>query len=148
MTKVISTEQFEPEHLVMLELPEIQHNRCVEMVKSGEAVSMRVMDRSWSIFIDDKPVVCIGLIPQWKGRLLAWAYMADIPLDCVGQIVKGFDNEMRKVFDHGVHRIEATVPVSFGRGCTLMYALRFKVEGQLAKYGPDGEDHFMFARTV
>lgn len=54
----------------------------------------------------------------------------------------------RHLDECGHARIEMTVPATFAPGLRLAAALGFTVESAMAKYAPDGADHYLFSKVA
>lgn len=132
---------FEPWHLSQIEIPAAQ----AAWIKPGYAESL-ANNMAWTGFIDDRVVGCAGFAPQWEGRAIAWALFGrEIPKRAWTAIIAKVRKELACT---AYPRVEATVPFGFGAGCRLANALGFQVEGLLSKFGPDGSDHFLYARVT
>lgn len=88
-----------------------------------------------------------GVMPMWAGVGWGWAIVS-VPtgkarLLYVTRAIKKY----LRTTDRW-QRIQTTVCADFNQGVRWAYdVLSFTPEGKLAKYGPDGRDHLMFART-
>lgn len=139
---------FRPGDLLALDGTDAERLHRAQMYDRGEADGFCVDERAWTGWEDGQRIVCIGLLPQWQGRVVAWAFFGKPSHIGWFLAIRRFDWFMKKVMTEGVRRIEATVPQNFGPGCRMLQLLKFEVEGPLKNYGPDGADHFMFARTA
>lgn len=122
----------------------------LEQIHSGfeldEATALDLEDiGGTTAIINGKVVGVAGILPQWRGVGLAWAWLG-----------RGWRAEARIITDHirfvldsaDFHRIEAAVRVDYGRGHRWMKALGFSLETPLArKWGPDGMDYSLYARV-
>lgn len=92
-------------------------------------------------------VGCAGITPQWEGRAVLWAFFGKISKNDWCRIVRKIKFETDAAYDKGIRRLELSVASDFGAGCRLAHLLGFTVEGKLTAYGPDGKDHFMYAKV-
>lgn len=99
---------------------------------------------SWTGVVDGAPVICAGMMQQWKGRHTAWAYVARGTLPHMAWITE----ETRKRIAAVPGRVEFTVRKDFRAGQRWAKALGFEVEAPLLRaFGPQGEDHVGFVRV-
>ena len=47
-----------------------------------------------------------------------------------------------------LHRVQANVVCEFIPGVQWLERMGFKLEGKMHKYGPDGADHYLYARII
>jgi hypothetical protein len=133
---------FEPEHIQRLELQDAQQymvsHICVEYLKALQAVGP-----SASAEVDGRIIASAGVAFQGFGMGVLWAFVAK---DAGRHFVK-LDRCVRRLLSiTSLKRIEATTEVSFHQGCRWLELLGFENEGRMRAYGPNGEDHYRFAR--
>lgn len=89
-------------------------------------------------------LMCTGVVPIFDGYGYLWSALApETGLKMVGvhRIAVRFLDTLN------LRRIEATVEVGFAAGIKWMEMLGFECEApRMRKYGPNGEDHMLFAR--
>lgn len=135
---------FRPEHLQSLELQDAQQymvsHICLEYLKALQAIGPAA-----SAEVDGKILACAGVAFQGFGMGVLWAFVSKdagryfVKLDrCVRRLIQITD----------LKRIEATTEVSFHQGCRWLELLGFENEGRMRAYGPNGEDHYRFARIT
>lgn len=141
---------YEPWHLHAIELQPIQELwRDKLLMQPGYAESLVVPGLSWSAVLGKSIVAMAGLSPQWEGRVIAWGLFGEtVPKFAWSRIVRRMKLEMYQITKHGPHRVEMTVPGGFYEGTRLARMLGFEVEGKLKFFGPDGRDHFQYAKVV
>ena len=90
-----------------------------------------------------------GAISLWPGVAEFWlitAYQFErIPITATRTAIRYFNQvelEMK------LHRLQIVVDMKNEVAMRWAAALKFKPEGRLYSYGPDGSDHMMFARTL
>jgi len=95
----------------------------------------------------EKIIGCAGILPIWGGVGHAW-------------VVMGNDYRKHRIWIHkqvkdifikiaiGMHfkRVQANVQCDFYDAVRWIEALGFERESVLKRYGPDGKDHYMYAR--
>lgn len=140
---------YHADHLLQIALQPAQahHLGSVAIPKYREALAIPGM--AWTGIHDDRIVGCAGLVPEWEGRVIAWALFGVIPKPAWPAIIKKIQREFRETLaSQGRHRVEMTVPSNFGPGCRLARLLGFDIEGKMRCYGVDGADHFLFAKII
>lgn|SRR5574343_158828 len=93
----------------------------------------------------DQVLCCAGVIEQWEGRAIAWSIMAPK----VGNDYIRIHRAVSRFLDIiGYRRIEMTVAANFKAGRRWAEMLGFKCETPqgMKSYGPDGGDHYLYAR--
>jgi hypothetical protein len=95
---------------------------------------------------DDGEVLAIaGILPQWRGVGLAWAWL--------GRSWRRHAREITYEVARGLaqsdyHRVEAAVRVEYQRGHDWIKRLGFELETPVArKWGPDGADFSIYVRV-
>lgn len=107
---------------------------------------LAVLERSDSrtCVVDGDPVACGGVLKQWPGRYIAWAYVARGSLPHMPWITEC----VRRGLERTKGRIEITVRKDFRPGQRWARQLGFVVEAPVLRaYGPEGEDHVGYARV-
>ena len=98
---------------------------------------------SWTGVVDGEPVAIAGTLEHWRGRHMAWAYLADTS----GPYMRWVTREVRKALDRVTGRIELTVRKDFPAGQRWAELLGFSVETPImVGFGPEGEDHVGYVR--
>lgn len=140
---------YEPDHLLQIALQPAQahHRGAVVLDKYREALAIPGM--AWTGIVDREVVGCAGLVPEWEGRVVAWALFGRMPKFSWPAIIRKIHFEFEhSLAAHGRHRVEITVPTHFGPGCRLARLLGFDIEGKMRCYGIDGHDHFLFSKII
>lgn len=134
---------YQAHHLLALELQPAQAEWAARISEPGYAEAMTI-GQAWTGMVDGKVVGCAGLLPQWEGRVIAWAFFSgSIPRAAWPRVIA----KMRAVFAAAPRRVEAYVVSGNGPGLRLVSLLGFKIEGRMAKFAPDGADCFMYAKV-
>jgi hypothetical protein len=133
---------FEAGHLQQLELQSAQaYLSDWVTVEQGEALED---EPSFTAMKDGEPIASAGIVPMWRGRALAWAYISDTG-------PKNFVTVHRAVADFlevcYLARIEMTVDCVFPHGHRWAKMLGFDMECErMRSYSPDGRDCALYAR--
>ena len=102
---------------------------------------------AYTLFRDGEIVASAGFYVLWPGVAEAWMICTPLifkyPLAFVRAVKEVFKNiDKLSIFT----RIQATVRASDKRAVKFLEHLGFHKEGFMARYGPDGTDHFMMGR--
>ncbi len=101
---------------------------------------------SISGFRDDEVILCAGILPQWEGRAIVWALLADSVGRCDmmwihRQTLWFLDTQVKNY-----RRIEAHVDELFTAAHKWVRMLKFESEGLMRHFDPLGRDMRLYAR--
>ena len=135
---------FEASHLQRLALQDAQMYLSNWVTKEqGQALEAHP---SYTALVDGEPVASAGIIPQWQGRAIAWAFLAEMgPQHFVGvhRAVKSFLDVCY------TQRIEMTVDCDFPEAHRWAKMLGFTLEAErMEAYSPDGRACALYARVL
>lgn len=99
---------------------------------------------AYSGVVGDQVIACMGLIPQWEHRAIAWGLIAKEAGPYFVQITKAVFRTMEL---HPYRRIETAVISTFEQGHRWAQLLGFKREGTMEFYTPDGHACDLYARV-
>ena len=131
----------------------------IGQAKLNEAEKKFLLDRHlYSIAADGHGVSFVanghllgagGIIPIWDGLGEAWV----LPGNLIHRHRKTFVRLVRDGIDrmnaeHQFRRIQATARADAASAQRFLEFLGFEREGCLRAYGPDGADHFLFAKMT
>ncbi len=102
---------------------------------------------AWTLTDRMEPVACGGLAPVWPGRFIAWTWIGVASPRAWLAMRKACLAGIDRAFEGGARRIEASTPADLPGGCHWLDRLGFEREGLARRYGPDGTDYWIFART-
>lgn len=146
---VISFRPFLPEHLARIDLPP---DVAAALAPAGPADLARLVvpGLSWTGFVGDNPVGAAGVYELWSGRAMAWALFGRIPRRAWPSITVFVNEVLAHAHVAGYARIEASVAADFKAGLRWAERLGFALEtpAPARKFGPDGSDHFLYARVT
>ena len=98
---------------------------------------------------DDRIIFCCGVIPQWIGRAIVWALLADsVNRYEMLWIHRQVQWILEAQINNGYHRIEAHVHEPFAAAHRWARMLHFESEGLMRKYDPEGRDMRLYARIT
>lgn len=94
------------------------------------------------------PMACMGLLPVWRGRAIAWAVIAqDVGVSGLLRLVKVAEIGMKEAqFGRAYRRIETTVRSDFVNGIQMAMMLGFAIDGEMPCYDPEGNSYLMMSR--
>ncbi len=136
---MIEVVDYLPEHLERIKLKACHNGERPNKI-SGVAVT---------ILSGEDPLAIIGWYFISKGVVQIWAFLSD----AITPVKKSFHKEvlslLRWAFDsHPVQRIQISVVYGYTTGWKWARSLGFSCEGIMKKYGPSGNDYWLFARTT
>ena len=95
---------------------------------------------------DEKPVLCLGVVPLWngvgEGWLLGSKKMQDHPI-AIGRAIKEVFIEYRE--HAGWWRVQSNVRADWPLAIKFIKFLGMEEEGLMKKFGPEGADYIRFA---
>lgn len=111
--------------------------------------AMALKGHAFSLLTNGHLVFSAGIFPIWDGMGEAWV----VPSDLIRQYKREFVRYVRGYMDqlakeNSYHRIQATARSDFPQGQRFLEFLGFTREGLMHRYGPDGSDHYLYARLV
>jgi hypothetical protein len=140
---------FSSNHLDRLQLndPDIRVLRCFpdldERLHFIESSKM-----AWTIFYDGKPALSYGFEYKWDGMLEAWLLPGRVSITHGTLLSRGSRRLFDKIGPHlNLRRLQIVVDVTREPAVRWAEFLKFKREGVMQKYGPEGNDYYMYART-
>lgn len=130
---------FDPKHLDQIDLK--------ENYAQGECPKT-VMNTAFTLMRGDTIIAILGGFPFVPGVIHFWALISkqvrSCPIDfhktCLDVLNWYEENEKPR-------RIQWEVRADYPMGCKWAESLGLKREGLMAKWGPDGADHYLYARV-
>lgn len=135
---------FEPWHLEKLTLQPSQNLLQPDLANPAYGANLASAGPAYSGVVGDEVFACMGLIPQWEGRAIAWGLIAKETGPYFLKVTKAVFRTMEL---HPFRRIEASVKSDFVQGHRWAQMLGFKREGTMRAYAPNGDDHDLYARV-
>lgn len=135
---------FKAEHLTQLAFQDAQAYLS-DWVSPEQGVALEAHP-GYSAMVADTPIASAGVITQWQGRGMAWAFLADMgPRQFVG-----VHRAVKKFLDGCyLQRIEMTVDCDFPEAHRWAEMLGFEMEApRMRAYSPDGRDCSLYARVL
>ena len=104
---------------------------------------------AWSGIHNGHLVGCGGIIPIWDGVAECWLVggwrLGTHRLSAVRALTATL---ARQVKEQQLRRLQAVVRADWDEAVRFVEFLRFQREGLLRGYGPDGSDHYVYARII
>lgn len=141
---------FEPWHLERMEARSIERRLFDDVADLATyAQAMVRPNLSFTGLDDDGTVVgCAGVMPLWPGVGQAWALLSVHAPHSFKAVHRAVLAGLSNAFDGGgFHRVQISVASDFPEGMRWAQHLGFRLEGLMRGYGPDGSDHFLFAKV-
>lgn len=128
-----------PEHLEKIELRACHDGERPKSIP-GQAVTFLSFD---------EPIAIIGGHMIAPGMMQAWALLSDKIIARKKSFHKQVKLFIEWALEHfSLRRIQISVRTSFPAGYKWAKALGFNCEGVMKRYGPAGQDCWLFARVV
>lgn len=123
---------------VFASLPDLSQR--LEMIKEQRC--------AWTLFYKHQPALVMGLEYKWPTNYEAWIVPGKLSIEHGALLSRG----ARRFFDKigpklGLLRMQIVVNVEREAAVRWAEFLKFKREGVMAHYGPEGADYYMYART-
>jgi hypothetical protein len=123
--------------LVMQSLHDIQE-RLIALEESKMA---------WTIFYRGEPALCYGFEYKWQTNIEAWLIPGQVAIKHGTLLSRGARRLFDKIGPHiGLRRLQIVVDVEREKAVQWAEFLKFKREGVMKEYGPEGHDYYMYAR--
>ena len=103
---------------------------------------------SFTIFYKRDPALSFGFDMRWPTMAEAWLVPGRVSIEHGALLSRG----TRRFFDKigpalGLRRLQIVVSVHREKAIQWAKFLKFKEEGLMSQYGPEGFDYYMYART-
>lgn len=141
---MIEVKKFKASDVLRLKMQEEQHFELKDLPYEYYT-SAQNLKHSYTIFVDDQPMACVGVSPYWKNRGEVWAIIDKE----VGGLFFGIIRKMKELLSNvDMDRIEATIQKDFKQGHRLAKLMGFQLEAEtMKKYGENGLDYSLYARV-
>lgn len=143
---MIRVEPYRPEHLRDLVLQDAQSYLGPVLAEPGMADRL-AHGESYTVMAgegnDVRPIACVGVIDQWKGRCIAWALLASD----AGKWMLGLTRIIARMLLTRAGRVETSVKSDFEAGHRWAQLLGFVREGRMRRWH-EGEDYDLYARVT
>lgn len=138
-------EPFSPDHLRRLLLQPSQTMLQPTLADPAYADMLHKGGPAYSAFDGDEVVACLGVIPQWQHRAIAWGLVGAE----AGKRFVGIHRGVVRFLDLcGYKRVETSVLTDFEEGHRWARMLGFVREGTMKAYTPGGLDCDLYARVT
>lgn len=136
--------QFEPKHLEELLLQPSQALMQPVLSNPDYGRGLASAGPAFTGIAEEGVIACMGLIPQWQDRAIAWGLISAEAGRHFVQITKAVFRTMEL---YPYRRIEASVLTQFEQGHRWAKLLGFKRECTMKAYLPNGDDCDLYARV-
>ncbi len=136
-------------HLESLNLGEVD----IQLLDNIDSLQERILGLeqhrcAWTIFYNGKPALSYGFEWKFTGNMEAWILPGRLSIEHGTLLSRG----ARRLFDKigpylGLRRLQIVVDVEREAAVRWAEFLKFEREGVMKKYGPEGHDYYMYART-
>lgn len=141
---------FDPSHLEGLHLADI-YDTDPKLLSRWKALGedIKNMGIATTIWADGQVLACIAIVRLYDGVGEVWTLASkriqEHPLAYIKALRRGIEIHMSVM---KLWRLHGTIRADFPSANKWIKTLGFEKEALLKKYGPGGEDHYMFARVV
>ena len=136
-----------PDHLERLTLQPAQSLHQPMLADAAYRRALAEPGCSWAGLVDGAVIGAAGIMPLHPGVGRAWALIGGLPTPLWLALTRAVDRVVSEALAGGLHRVETTVDRRFGAGLHWARLLGFRLEALMQGYGPDGTDHFLYARN-
>lgn len=145
--RTLKIEPFQPLHLVEIELPPRWSSEEIHTLRRTiGAVYQR--GPSYTAFYEERVIGCGGVHEFWPGVGEGWAVFCVRIGEFKRELLRYSREYLDVIMDEGnFRRVQATAQAAWPEACSFLERLGFVREGTLRGYGPEGEDHIMYARV-
>jgi hypothetical protein len=135
---------FEPGHLASI-IPRHEDQKPPEVMWSV----LHTGGPAWTGMLDDRILFCTGALIIWLGVAEVWSFCDEECSRYPREVLK-YQNEYldRVIREQKLHRVQAHVRASWRSAYRYIERLGFKREALMLKYGPNGEDFYLYGRVI
>lgn len=102
---------------------------------------------AFTLFINDKPVVCGGVYPLWNGCGEGWVIASKRIFDFSLSSAKAIKQRVDYIcINNKIWRLQTSVRANYEVGLRFAKWLGLEKEGLMKQYGPDGSDYYKMAK--
>lgn len=139
---------FHPSHLSRLEVDRAAEAEFTSMDNlKNRAQEVADAKTAFTVFHEGNISLCFGITPYWPGMAEAWMIPSRYALDRGLRLTRGAKRFFDKIGPSlDLRRLQVVVCVDREKAVSWAEFLRFKREGLMRRYGPEGSDYYMYAR--
>lgn len=131
----------EPWHLERLELQPHQAALAPTIAQSGYRQDLAKLE-SYAGLDGDEVLGCMGILPQWHGRAIAWGLLGNVGPHRFMFVHRA----ILRWLEHAPRRVETWIDVGHEAGERWAKSLGFVKEGLMEAFHPKGTDAWLYAR--
>jgi hypothetical protein len=139
----MNIEAFTPDHFRRLLLQPSQAVMQPMLADPSYADMLHKAGPAYAAVDGDVVIACLGVIPQWEGRAIAWGLVGRNAGRNMLAIHRGVSRFL-ELCEH--RRVETSVATNFDEGHRWARLLGFTREGTMSAYAPGGYDCDLYAR--
>ena len=142
--KSLIVDDFRAEHAVAILAKHDDPSRWEEQARiieeSGQALT---------VFIDDEPAMCVGIIDIWEGLGEVWIVVSDAIQSRPVSVARGMRELLDGYFEQGGYRrIQSNVRADWDTARLFAEFVGMKEEGMMPSFGPEGADYVRYAKVI
>ena len=102
----------------------------------------------YSGFYEGRFIGCGGIRMLWPGVGEAWAIFAEDPREFAHEIYHYVSMGLEHIIaEHGLWRVQTPIAADIAVNIRFIENLGFEREGLMKKFGPDGDDFYIYAKV-
>ena len=110
-------------------------------------IDAKVFGLSFTLLVDDNPILSGGIIPLWNGVAEGWVMASkevhDYKIKSASAVKKRLDLLCK---NNNIYRLQTAVKEEFTTGVRFAEWLGLKNEGLMTMYGPDQTNYYRMAK--
>ena len=139
---------FQPKHMDRIIINDVDRrifNSLPDMQARLQAITEQRC--AWTLFYKYEPALVMGMEYKYPTNYEAWIVPSDVAIKHGTILSRG----ARRFFDKigkrlNLRRMQIVVNVNHEAAIRWAEFLKFKREGLMSQYGPEGDDYYMYAR--
>ena len=140
---------FHPAHAAVMQISD----KHLEAVSKGVDIKYMLdmqskLGTAITAYLHGRPTACFGFVEIWPGVAEMWLLIEERARKYGKTLTRGaIGFRDYAVITRNLHRVQITVRCDDIRAVRWAKAIGFAEECRMSKYGPDGADFYLFART-
>ena len=137
-------DEFRAEHAVAIlaqhDDPERWEEQAQIIEETGSALT---------VFIDNQPAMCVGIIDIWDGLGEVWIVVSNAIESRPVSVARGMRELLDGYFEQGGdRRIQSNVRADWATARRFAKFVGMKEEGLMPSFGPEGADYVRYAKVL
>lgn len=140
---------FHASHIQRIQLNEFDRRIFNSMPDIDDRIqAIQEFKSAWTIFYKRNPLLVMGMDYKYERNYESWLLLGDRSYEHGTLLSRGAKRFFDKIGPRlNLRRMQIVVNVNHKAAVRWAEFLRFNREGVMSKYGPEGADYYMYART-